>query len=366
MPEPGTRRPLRSIQAARGLAALAVVFYHDALLFERGAGLVLFGGAGQYGYMGVPFFFVLSGFIIGYAHFADLGRPDRLRRFLRKRFLRVYPLYWVLSALFILAALAGMGEPDFSYAPAELAQAHLLIHFLPSSGPPPLKVAWTLFYEVRFYLVFALAIVFPRATLWLASAWLTTIAALTPWNALSTEWLSYWNLAFPIGLLAYVLFKDLAPSAGPSICGVGIAAILAMICFTPIPDFHGGRSVPMVGMMTGFAAMILGLALVERERDVPIPRSLTFLGNASFSLYLSHSAVISLAGSVVFQSNLLDILPAEVLFLPIVVLAVVGGLAVHVFIEGPLLSHLGVRIDARRRRLSETGPEGSNPSFARQ
>lgn len=365
MPDPACRRSLQSIQAARGLAALAVVFYHAARLFEQKAGLVLFGGAGEYGYLGVPFFFVLSGFIIGHAHFADLGRPERLRRFLRKRCFRVYPIYWLLSALFIVAALAGMGEPDFSYAPVELLQAHLLVHFVPESGPPPLKVAWTLFYEIRFYLVFALAIVYPRATFRLALAWMAAIVLLSPWNTLSAEWLSYWNLAFPVGMLACVLFKALAPSHGVSVSALGLAALLAIIWVTPVSDFHGGRSVPMLGLMTGFAALILGLALVERARRLPFPRPLLFLGDASYSLYLAHSAFISLAGSILVRSGALETLPADVIYVAIVALATAGGLAIHVLLERPLLSRLE-SLSSSPRPFSETAPQGSDRGFVRQ
>ena len=69
---------LESIQVARGLAALAVVFYHASLLFTQKAGLNIFSGIGKYGYMGVPFFFVLSGFIIGFAHYKDIGKKEKL------------------------------------------------------------------------------------------------------------------------------------------------------------------------------------------------------------------------------------------------------------------------------------------------
>lgn len=367
MPEGETSRHLQTIQAGRGLAALAIVFYHTSLLFEQRAGLILFGGAGGYGYMGVPFFFVLSGFIIGHAHFADLGRPDRLRGFLRKRFVRVYPVYWVLSALFIGAAIAGMGEPDFSYAPAELIQAHLLVHLTPEFGPPPLKVAWTLFYEVRFYLMFALAIACPRAAIALACFWIVAIATVSPWNDLSTEWLSYWNLAFPLGLIACLVFRRSAVAIGSSYVWLAGLAILAIVWVTPIPAFHGGRSVPMLAMMAGFAALILGLALLERQHAFHLPRSLLLLGDASYSLYLVHSAAIAIAGAVITQFDLLEVVSAELLYVPIAAFAVIGGIAAHWVIERPLLAITNLRrARAPRPAFSETALEGSNPGFDRQ
>ncbi|WP_198045812.1 acyltransferase family protein [Novosphingobium aquimarinum] len=362
MPEVQASRQLQTIQVGRGLAALAIVFYHTSLLFEQRADLILFDGAGGYGYMGVPFFFVLSGFIIGHAHFADLGRPDRLPPFVRKRFLRVYPVYWVLSALFVCAAISGMGEPDFSYAPAEFVQAHLLIHVTPNFGPPPLKVAWTLFYEIRFYLLFALAIAYPRPAMVLACVWGFAIATLSPWNDLSAEWLSYWNLAFPLGLMACLLFRSGAAGFGSGYVWLGSVAIMAVVCATPIPAFHGGRSLPMLAMMAGFAVLILGLALLERQRAFCLPRGLMFLGDASYSLYLAHSAAIAVAGSVIIRFDVLDSVSAELLYLPIVAFAVMGGISAHLVIERPLIAAMNSRrASAPRLSFSETALEGSNP-----
>src|SRR5271165_5758308 len=50
---------------------------------------------------GVDFFFVLSGFVMIYAHWYDIGRPDRVRRYCVKRFLRIYPPYWIITAIIV-------------------------------------------------------------------------------------------------------------------------------------------------------------------------------------------------------------------------------------------------------------------------
>lgn len=359
-----TGNTLESIQVARGFAALAVVFYHVSLLFAQKSDLNLFGGLGKYGYMGVPFFFVLSGFIIGYAHFKDIGHHDRLRTFLFKRFVRVYPIYWLLSVLFMIAAAAGLGEPDFSFSAPELLQAHLLIHFTPQFDSPPLKVAWTLFFEVRFYCVFALAILYPRIVAVLSGLWMVAIAAVTPWNALSTEWLSYWNYGFPIGLSICVLYLRVPVIHWRFCVALGATILLAVLVLTPIGDFHGGRSLPMVGMMWGFGLVILGLSMLERVRDLNLPRSLMFLGNASFSVYLAHSAVISVVGAIIFKLHLLRFVAPEVLYLPIVVTATLAGIIVHLLIERPLIGALnsrfrGASANAGKAALIVTSPASS-------
>ncbi|NBQ54213.1 MAG: acyltransferase, partial [Proteobacteria bacterium] len=57
---------------------------------------------------GVDFFFVLSGFIILHAHMDDIGRPARLGRYLWRRAVRVYPIYWICLTLSV-GALVVMG-----------------------------------------------------------------------------------------------------------------------------------------------------------------------------------------------------------------------------------------------------------------
>ena len=72
---------LASLQAGRALAALAVVAFHLSIMMgeDRYGGVPVFGAATRYGYLGVDYFFVLSGFIIAHVHGRDIGRPERLR-----------------------------------------------------------------------------------------------------------------------------------------------------------------------------------------------------------------------------------------------------------------------------------------------
>ncbi|NIA54747.1 acyltransferase [Massilia sp. TW-1] len=89
---------LLTIEAARGIAALLVAFFHGSHVVELtqpGSGAP-FGGFFSFGHAGAPFFFVLSGYIIHNIHHADLGRPGRLASFAWKRATRIYPLYLIV------------------------------------------------------------------------------------------------------------------------------------------------------------------------------------------------------------------------------------------------------------------------------
>ena len=80
----------------------------------------------DFGHAGVEFFFVLSGFIILHIHWKDLGHPSRFSSFAGKRFLRIYPMYWLVLAAII---------PVYFFSPvirAFLTIAKFTPFFLPS------------------------------------------------------------------------------------------------------------------------------------------------------------------------------------------------------------------------------------------
>jgi len=62
------------IEAARGVAACMVVFYHAARHIQQDTGASVLWGMSQFGHAGVDFFFVLSGFIIYWVHSKDIGQ----------------------------------------------------------------------------------------------------------------------------------------------------------------------------------------------------------------------------------------------------------------------------------------------------
>ena len=140
-----------SLQAIRGVAAAMVVLYHTGTLFAVHTGEVLWGNVFRAGFAGVDIFFVLSGIVIYWIHGRDFARPERAGAFVAKRALRLLPVYWVVV---LLKALK-----DPAAATASTLGAALLL--LPVQRPF-ITVAWTLSYEVLFYLLFGLCIVLPR------------------------------------------------------------------------------------------------------------------------------------------------------------------------------------------------------------
>ncbi|MBA4334995.1 MAG: hypothetical protein C0420_08825, partial [Methylobacterium sp.] len=97
------------IQVLRALAAFMVAVHHvqpDAAVLARLAGQP-FAGSDLLPWMaGVDIFFVVSGFIMVHASASLFDRPGAPALFLKRRLVRIVPLYWAATTLFLLIGLA--------------------------------------------------------------------------------------------------------------------------------------------------------------------------------------------------------------------------------------------------------------------
>ena len=150
-PVVGTARPPRlgTLTGLRFFAALAVVCCHVGAQFTDRESLTVLAG---YGYVGVSFFFMLSGFVLTWS-----ASDGTARRFLWMRFCRVWPLQFVMTvvAFTVLAA-----EEKVTGPLGHLAQVLLLQAWSPRQGVyfGGNGVSWSLSCEMFFYLTFPLVI----------------------------------------------------------------------------------------------------------------------------------------------------------------------------------------------------------------
>ena len=161
---------IKSLQVFRGLAAFAVVSHHAVVSTDAFVGIVPYSinSILVKGYLGVDFFFVLSGFIIMYTHMNDNQTNSSLLRYILKRVTRIYPPYLPISITLIafyklMPELSASGGREYS-----LMSSFLLI---PSDLPPALPVAWTLIHEMIFYTFFLLFFISPRVLFFGLMAW---------------------------------------------------------------------------------------------------------------------------------------------------------------------------------------------------
>lgn len=328
-----SRENLSMLQAGRGGAAVLVVLYHATVLMASPSywEKSVLGGLFEFGYAGVEFFFVLSGFIILYAHHGDIGQVAPVSRYLLRRVLRLYPLYLIVTTgVMALEVIAGNGN-----------WARFL-NGLPLIGvntTATLGVAWTLFHEVTFYMLFAILIV---------NRWLGGLIFLL-WFAACLVWfnrepphyaLSSINLLFGIGMACFWLSERVQLSSLWLWCGVGcfLAVGTETVAVKILPE-----DVRELAFGLSSAIFILGAVSSERLNRVSVNQAFRALGDASFSIYLVHYPVLAVVAKLLSLS-VVPVLPLAFIFCALIFASLAAGLIVHNLIERPLMGYFKKRV----------------------
>ncbi|MDB5309180.1 MAG: putative acyltransferase [Gemmataceae bacterium] len=313
---------LDALTGLRFLAALAVAFSHlpqlhgDTTIAPTPRRIMAEGAAG------VPFFFVLSGFVLAYSYHDRFARPGRreLGRYALARFARIWPVY--LLTVGVAAVWPMVPLPPGAWAAAKNL---LLVHmWLPSTNPDPgfNPVAWSLSEEVFFYAVLPVllwaAAKAPRVGRWglvggAAAAWVVP-AGLVLWHCTN---LNRWTLyvchlcplvrlgEFGVGLVLGLGFvRSAAPTLGPPDrrtrrvwTGLELAAVLVVA----LSVFHSFR-VPLLFRLNGYYTLPFALvvATFARQRGalsgLLAGRVAVYLGEVSFAFFLLHGFVFTYIG----------------------------------------------------------------------
>jgi exopolysaccharide production protein ExoZ len=280
------RDTLQSIQAFRGAAATLVVLFHvtrsSRVLYPEH----FMKRAFLFGHSGIDFFFVLSGFVMLYAHYAEAGNVRRAWPFLKARFARVFPTYWVMLAITLLFYFYHPGAGDYAFNWWTSARAFVLYDQLNAAVVP---IAWTLSYELAFYLFFTLYLLGGRA--------LFAVAGLTWSLAIAAVWAGLMRVRAPILLSPLILEFFLGCLAAtivvvrrPTVRGYWVAAAAALCLAVGALDSYeiidGYQNVRNFALP--YFLLILAGACYDLGSTRVYPRLLVLLGEASYSIYLVH------------------------------------------------------------------------------
>ena len=336
----------RSLEALRGAAALVVLVHHAMGMVQnpRYYGTTLLGDVFSTGQFGVDIFFVLSGFMMAYTNPGDHQPPLRLARYLFHRLSRIYPLYWVVCALYVPALffIPGTGPAHLERSWGETLSSLLL---LPWRHDPQLGVAWTLRFEVMFYLFFLPFLV----RRWLGWAFWAFLAVMALWNMASplfpgSPWLeqavSFRLLEFLAGVVTCSLLeaRSGAVGGGKWLLAAGLAVILSVLA---VELRLGADVLPWRGLgYAGGASLILaGMVLAERAGNLVVPAPLVTLGLCSYAVYLVHFPAQQVLMKVMVKltgpSPGLPVVHAVAA--AVVLLSLAAGLVFSRLVEHPLL-----------------------------
>jgi peptidoglycan/LPS O-acetylase OafA/YrhL len=307
-----------NIDVLRGLAALAVCFFH--FCDDNYLGANVFQSSFRYGYYGVDVFFVISGFVIPLALHRSNYRFGNIGEFLIKRWRRLYPAYvatillavglWVLAG-FLPGFQGGRFQFDFFQFFSNLI---LTSEFAGHDWYVP--VFWTLAIECQYYVLLALS--FPIFISQSRLLQLTGLAAwiVAPLLVANSTTVFPWTSLFAMGIIAYLIFGDLLARCS----GFILFALSTAVTFWQ-------KGIVSVSLALVTICLIL---LAPQLKN----RALIWLGTISYSVYLLH---VPIGGKIINLSKRLPDLPfyKTGAFIAATIITVVLAYLFHRFIEAP-------------------------------
>jgi peptidoglycan/LPS O-acetylase OafA/YrhL len=327
-----------SIQYLRAIAAMLVVFSHIAWKNMQigGESINWWHTAGSFG---VDIFFIISGFIMVFITHNRPMKEKKIETFLKKRFIRIVPLYWFYTLLALVIYLiipervnSGGGETEivksFFLLPLDKGQVYLL------------NVAWTLHYEFIFYILFAIGLFFSQKYryVFVGLMILTSLIYKAFFVDDTTSYIIH-SLAsdiffeFAMGMLLFFLIDK---KEFPLVLSLA-SLIIGIMLFYFI--FSGEKITYLYHLYTGVSAFLICFGVVSMER-VWRKKEIKFLskiGDASYTLYLLHPFV--LVGTLMVYNKVTHFVPkSETLFIILMFLsAIVVSYVAYIVIEKNLI-----------------------------
>jgi exopolysaccharide production protein ExoZ len=303
------------IQAMRAAAAALVFLLHSvslAITYSNGSEMqTLYAIWSHIGHAGVDIFFVISGLIMFQISSRDIktvhssGRLRLSVDFFVRRAARIYPLYWITLAVMILVPSWWSNDWHF-LALDRLLELHKHPMFILLWGQPSFDlVAWTLVYEMLFYISITILMLVGGAQFGTAVfCWCCFQAAFVGAAAIGT--MPTYPISNPITLefimgvgLAYVISRGESGFTRLSIV-LGSAMLIASMTFLDVQRIAAMPLLRVAGFALPATLILYGLISLERKALIRLPRPLVICGDISYSIYLWHLPVLMLLGCFVW------------------------------------------------------------------
>lgn len=280
---------LSNLDELRGVAAMAVTFFHCCFAAEFLPNNSILSDFSQFGDKGVQVFFILSGLVIPWSISLRKYDFNLVKEFLLRRFIRIQFPY-AIALIFTILSYVYFMELSLRFDPISLlANFTYLVPY--SEDTWILNVAWTLGVEFQFYLL--IAIFFPFFVSKKAIIRRTTLICLicvglipapnsvNPWYLFPT-----WAPFFGIGILLFLFHSSKISTFE---CYLSFAVILCFVCFKYT------YLLSLVGLFTTIFLLFCN--------SIKLPSTLAFVGKISYSLYLIHLPIILILGRTLFDYN---------------------------------------------------------------
>ena len=300
------RAKLYSLELGRFIAAFLVLLCHAGLYLGVHTAVTarpLFWGAVFPGQLGVQYFFVLSGFVMASAHHGDFGHIAAIPKFWWRRICRIYPAYWLALCIPLY----------YLHASLKLGSAAALLLLDPWHSTEFIPAAWSLRFELAFYIMFGLCMLpyigKPLLAYWVVLTYwrwnqIPLLAVHTPLllgpNLFAIRYaynfVNFYELYFFGGLAAgYAYVKcRFGWRVWAGLLAAGALLLCAMVPMEGWGTQYGSGGTFTTLFSCALGAFILGLAGLERLGVFRLGRLAGWLGMVSYPLYVLHMPLMLL------------------------------------------------------------------------
>ncbi len=344
------KQNLDLIQMLRGIASLLVVLMHTTINAGEKMHFSFFGGFFSFGGAGVDIFFVLSGFIITYINRRSVSKRSNFPQFLRRRCVRIFPVYWVIITLFLLLQfmLPSFYSTHYSLSFSNVIGTYLLLpgHIMVNG------VSWTLSYELFFYFIFSLAfLIRNKLAIWVLSIAYVLVLIAVPFTGYNFVTGNNWknlalfpmNLEFFMGIIAALIIPKINRQLGIAFLITGTVGFLTSALL-----FNNGYTlnslfnrVVLFGIPSFF--IIAGIVRYELDRKIKVHNKLVLLGEASYSLYLLHLPFVVAGMIILSKLNLQSELAKYAAVIVLILGVCIGSILFFKWVERPLINRLNTK-----------------------
>ena len=311
---------IRNIQAMRGIACLLVFCIH-ALVTHGGMGVdTIAWYFYPLGSAGVDIFFVISGFIITSVATRSADEPSPALRFGLRRLIRIYPIYWIVFAIAVVASHHIFLAPEDMAQPSLWKEALLLTH-----NNTKILAAWSLAFEIYFYFVVTFILfIAPKRFLPILWAWCAATLAASIYAAFfPTDWEWYEQIPQSPLIIEFMFGVAIAGAVRLKILPFGATALflgcVGLFVGCDVIRINALQALPPWWRVLCFGApsalMVYGVIAIEIRRGWTLSLFWQRLGDASYSLYIWHQLLFFALLAACERLHLIELVPGPVLIL---------------------------------------------------
>ena len=307
-----------NIQLLRFFAAISVVFFHSSKYLENLTGesaSLIVSFFNPIGAIGVDIFFVISGFVITYS------QNNRMRKyipFLKERYLRISPIYYVYTCIFIFLSVFFGTDSILTDETLNMGLLFCSVTYtcqILGYQNPIILVGWTLEYEMAFYVL---------AGVMSFKSKLVGYGIITVWFIflvfLGLDWIIF---EFLFGVSSYYLWTKLRGNPYTNV--MAFCCIFLAIFVLSTVDFHRVLNWGIFGFL-----LVLAAALLPNMGNY----YWNFLGAASYSIYLVQVITLPAFFKVI---GIIGLIHGELItFLLAAIITLIAGVVSFQYVEKPL------------------------------